>query len=329
MAHRTLRRFVFSRKDIGEVGFDNLLESFSRSYGQFQETIPWTSFVTRLASALAYPLVATAGVAWVSSRRSLYLLVPALVSVVPVARFSRGMFIPAAVFVLTASIASPRKKHSVAIGVFAVCCVLGFIMGARLRHQSEGFGLASIVDYYSGSAQTESDEASSLLRDLLVSTNVMPITSMVFQVGVRAEGDQTLGYLLSQLPIPSFLLPQWIPYTSLSYDLGWFGSGYPYPLIGELWVFFGWWGALLFWLIGMVCAKIDARVKWGGINTRYDYVTCALYGAMLYFSFRSFHSGMRSALRPLVYLALIGIVIRYSHSRLAERNISPTIQRAH
>jgi hypothetical protein len=67
-------------------------------------------------------------------------------------------------------------------------------------------------------------------------------------------------------------------------------------------VFFGWPGCILFMFLGFAVGRTDRLISDKNMLGQRPYLVAIIYGLVMYFLIRSFHSGLRSSLRPALYL---------------------------
>jgi len=292
------------------------VSSFARGENQvgFARQVHWTTYLYILSQALIFPVSVVSGVAWEQTRRRAYLLAPLLLSIDFIAQFSRGMALPFAVAFLGAGLFASRRRALWMLLAAILLIQTGLVLGLQMRGASKSVGLGQ----YSAAFEEETDShyvdfskrswGESRVVELVRSTNALAVMTKVFEVGPKTEGHMTVGYILSQLPIPSFLLPANTPKTNLSFDLGFRKSGFPYPLMAELKVFFGSLGAVFLLVLGAACGLVDIQL--GEQYRIRPYLLAIFYSLILFFIIRSFHSGLRSSLRPTLYF--IGAWLMYT-----------------
>ena len=272
-----------------------------------------------LSRIVIVPLSVVAGAAWQQRKRASYWAVPLLLCLPLVAQFSRGMFIPLVAFLFGASLVTTGARRLKYIPPAVALVGLSFVTGIAMRHYAPTTGLGRFAEVLTEESAVEPAPAGrgfdTPLRSLVHATTALPRATLAFEIGPRAEGHMKVGYVLLQLPIPSFLLPQAsVPETSLTMDLGIKragnrGAGFPYPLVAEMKVFLGWFGCLIYLLLGWAVAKIDSVLN-DPVRLRLDpYLFALLYGLLLNFIIRSFHSGLRPSLRPIMYFGALWLVL--------------------
>ena len=70
---------------------------------------------------------------------------------------------------------------------------------------------------------------------------------------------------------------------------------FPYSLVTEMYVFFGWPGCMLFMFLGFAVGKTDRLISDKDMLGQRPYLVAIIYGLVMYFLIRSFHSGLRSS----------------------------------
>lgn len=298
-------------------GWDIFLGTDNQQRGELAQTGQRgaAAYLRVISRVLDIPLGVVAGLAWQERKRAAYWVVPALLSLPLMAQFSRGMFLPFVAFLFGAVLMTRGRGRIKYIALAGALVFASFTLGIKMREYARTTGLG----HYADILVTETEEAieptvkadgiGTPLRSLVHGTTALPRATLAFEIGPRAEGHKKLGYLLLQLPIPSFLLPPGtVPATSLTDDLGLFrdgrrGTGFPYPLIAEMKVFLGWLGPLVFLLLGLGAAMVDNLIN-DPVRLRLNrYLAAIFYGLMLNFIVHSFHSGLRASARPIMYVA--------------------------
>jgi len=273
-------------------------------YAQNKTDKPLLEYTRVLGKALSFPVAVVAGVAWQQRRQKIYWLVPVLLSIPLVAYFSRGMFLSFVVFLLGACFRLPARKRLLYLAIASVFAMTSFLTGIAMRKYTANTGLAQ----YSNLFDQQGMEVAPVKKNfdkpfsaLIDATDALSVATKVFDVGPRIEGRMWKGYLLVQLPIPSFLLPKGVPTTNLTDDLHYHGARFPYPLMGEMFVFFGWFGSLIYVFVGWFAGRTDRIINDRDALSRRPYFSAILYGLVLFMIVREFHSGLRSSLRPTMY----------------------------
>jgi hypothetical protein len=108
-------------------------------------------------------------------------------------------------------------------------------------------------------------------------------------------------------PVPSFIIEQDIAATNLVAYIGHVGGnqGNPFPVLGEMYVFFGWGGVFLGFFAGFVMALLfekTRRTRPGGYPVAMLWP--ALYSACVYAGIMSLHSGLRTTSRLPLWAAI-------------------------
>jgi hypothetical protein len=290
---------------------------------------PAVTYLRILGRAFAFPVAVVAGLAWKQRNRAAYWAVPSLLSLPLMAQFSRGMFLPFVAFLFGAVLLSTGRMRLNYILLAVALVVSSFVIGVAMREYARTAGLGHFADLMKEEAVEPTPVGrgfDSPLRSLVHGTSALPRTTLAFEIGPRAEGRKVVGYMLRQLPIPSFLLPASVPPTNLTDDLGLKGAArYPYPLVAEMKVFFGSLGCLLFLLLGWAIAKVDNLLNDPATLQVNPYLAAILYGLFLRFIIRSFHSGLRSSFRPIMYFGILWILwwLVRRPVRAAVRRVSP------
>lgn len=298
-------------------GWDIFLGTDDQARGALAQSgeKPAVSYLRVISRVLSFPTAVVAGLAWKEKRRITYWVVPALLSLPLIAQFSRGMFLPFVAFLFGAVLVTTGTRRLKYIAAAAALVAASFTVGVTMREYARTTGLGHFAELLQEEAVEPTpvgDGFDSPLRSLVHGTTALPRATLAFEIGPRYEGHKRLGYLLLQLPIPSFFLPKNIvPATSLTDDLGMWkasgshGAGFPYPLLAEMKVFLGWLGILIYVLLGWGAAKVDNLINDQARLRLNRYVAAIFYGLMLNFMIRSFHSGLRSSARPIMYVAAL------------------------
>lgn len=299
----------------------------TRGYYARQENKQATEYLRVLGKAIAFPTAVVAGVAWQQHRRSIYWLAPALLSIPLVAYFSRGMFLPFALFFLGGSFFLPRRKQYKYLLATTLFTVASFLTGMAMRHYAAKTGLAQYSELLESSDLERTPVGSGVsqpFRSLVDATSSLGVATKVFEVGPRAEGNKLVGYVLLQMPIPSFMLPRSVPKTNLFDDLHLHGAHFPYPLLGEMRVFFGWAGTFIYFLFGLAIGRVDQAINDRDLLRARPYLVAIFYALALFLIIRQFHSGLRSSLRPTMYFTAAWLAWRQlqrpAHTVEAPRN---------
>jgi len=300
-------------------GWDIFLGTDDQARGALAQSgdKPAVAYLRVISRVVSFPLAVVAGLAWKERKRVTYWAVPFLLSLPLIAQFSRGMFLPFVAFLFGAVLVTTGKGRLKYIVMAVVLIMASFVVGVTMREYARTTGLGHFAELIQEEAVEPTPVARGFdtpLRSLVHGTTALPRATLAFEIGPRYEGHKKLGYLLLQLPIPSFLLPASVPATSLTVDLGLLkrgggrGAGFPYPLIAEMKVFLGWLGCLVFVMIGWGAAKVDNLINDPVLLRANRYLAAIFYGLMLNFIIRSFHSGLRSSARPIMYVLAMWFV---------------------
>lgn len=277
-------------------------------YSRIRDEKPLLEYLRVIGRAPRFPVAMAAGIAWQRLGKAIYWVVPVLISIPLVAYFSRGMFLPFFVFLLGASFYVSNKKKLLYLSIAVAFAGASFVTGMAMRKYAERTGLGNYSELLSGDKNLESTSVGvSMDKPLLAlvdATNVLSTATKAFELGPRLEGHMVGGYVLSQLPLPSWTLPDNVPKVNLNDDLGLKSDSarFPYSLVTEMYVFFGWPGCILFLFVGFAVGKTDRLISDKAMLSQRPYLVAIIYGLVLYFLIRSFHSGLRSSFRPAMYL---------------------------
>jgi hypothetical protein len=276
-------------------------------YSRIRDEKPFLEYLRVVGRAPRFPVAMAAGIAWQLQRRAIYWLVPVFIAIPLVAYFSRGMFLPFFVFLLGASFYVSNKKKLLYLAIAVAFAGASFVTGMAMRRYADKTGLGNYSDLIQDQSTGTTPMGSTIDKPLYAvvdSTNVLSTATKAFQLGPRLEGHKVGGYVISQLPIPSWVLPADVPPVNLNDDMGLRSDSarFPYSLVTEMYVFFGWPGCLLFLLIGVAVGRTDRLISDTSMLNRRPYLVAIIYGLVLYFLIRSFHSGLRSSLRPALYV---------------------------
>jgi len=151
-------------------------------------------------------------------------------------------------------------------------------------------------------------EALAAASDPLNAVTSLDTTTATFWVGrdiVQRDGWAQLGRILS--PVPSFIIEQDIAATNLVAYTGHVGGnqGNPFPVLGEMYLFFGWAGVLLGFIGGFIMAVVFEKSR----SVRPDAYPFALFWPSLYSScvlggIMSLHSGLRTTTRLPLWMII-------------------------
>ncbi len=206
---------------------------------------------------------------------------------------SRGSVIPFALF-LTTSVVAGRKTSVMKMGGIALLTLLSVMYIGLVRPRF--VGLADFVGSLGSGG-----EALATVSDPLDAVTSLGTTTATFWVArdiVQRDVVAQLWRILS--PVPSFIMEQDIAATNLVAYLGHIGGnqGNPFPVLGEMYVFFGWTGVLLGFIGGFVMAVLFEKSR----RSRPDAYPFALlwpslYSACVLGGIMSLHSGLRTTTR--------------------------------
>jgi hypothetical protein len=274
-------------------GMDEIWEGYTvRGTGQW-EAQHFKDYILLVVEACLVNSTITGGVlrAWFPAKRLWIAPLTWCLMVAPGG--SRGTLIPFALF-LTASIVAGKKTSvikMVGIGLITLLSVM-YIGLVRPRH-------VGLVDF-AGSLGT-GQEALANVSDPLDAVSSLQTTTATFWVARDIEQRNVLLQLWRVLtPAPSFVVEQDIAATNLVAYVGHVGGnqGNPFPLIGELYLFFGWWGILLGFFPGFLFAILFEKSR-SARPAAYPFALLwpALYTACVFAGIMSLHSGLRTTSR--------------------------------
>jgi hypothetical protein len=290
------------------AGKERFWEGFvPRGAGQWNP-MGWDYYVACFGLFLLLLSTVTAGLAHGSRARARLWLVPLLFALFLAARGSRGTLLPFFLFVLASETLRKRNslKKPVAVGVLCLCSVV-MISGARSPY-------LGLTDFFRGLGDTQHDISS---MDALSGFSSLGVTTTVFWISDDITVHGRLGHAWAELtPLPSFIVHQDRRFTDVLPYLGIrdANNAFPFPVVGELYFFFGWLGIFLGFPAGFVVAWIYSQCRRSvpedypyGVLWPIIYMVCA-FGIIM-----SVHSGLRTVTRlPLWgfvwYLAFTGTV---------------------
>jgi hypothetical protein len=274
-------------------GWDELWEGYVvRGTGQW-EAHHFQDYILLVVEACLVNSTITAGVlrAWFRAKRLWVAPLAWCLMVAPGG--SRGTFIPFAIF-LTASIVAGRKTSGIKMVGIALITLLSVMYIGLVRPRYVG-----IVEF-AGSLGT-GQKALSNVSDPLDAVSSLPTTTATFWVARDIEQRNVLSQLWRVLtPAPSFLVEQDIAATNLVAYVGHVGGnqGNPFPLVGELYLFFGWWGVLLGFLGGFTVAVLFEKSRTARPSAYPSALLWpALYTACVFAGVMGLHSGLRTTSR--------------------------------
>jgi hypothetical protein len=262
-----------------------------RGEGQFD---PWNSanYLFLLGSGGLTLLSMTAGILKISDRRVRLWLVPILASAAYGTTGSRGVILPFIFFFLPSVIHTFGKLNKKAI-LLGIAGLASATLIPQLRPGSYG-----IWNFIQGipSGFRDADEISAL-RGISSLENTM----ITFAIAEEAKPPGVVwdSWRLV-VPLPSFIvhpdvrLTNIMPYLGSSEE----NSGAPFPALGELYFFFGWFGVLLGIPAGLLGSWLFFRCRLSLNRGQGDPLFwCLLYMTFLFGVIMSMHSGLRTLTR--------------------------------
>jgi hypothetical protein len=213
---------------------------------------------------------------------------------------SRAVVLPFALFVLAAAVAGKKIPLSrmALISLLTVVSVV-YIGAVRSRH-------ASLVDF-AESLQSGGQTFTST-SDPINGLALLAPTTATFWVAKDIEDPGASGNLWRILsPVPSFLVEQHTAETNLMAYVGHIGGNQanPFPVLGEMYLYFGWAGVMLGFPAGFLLRVIFDRSRRARPDG-YPYALLwpSLYTACVLAGITSLHSGLRTATRMPLWAVL-------------------------
>ncbi len=257
----------------------------------------------------------TAGLiqAWRPQRR--LWVVPLPFALFLAARGSRGTFLPFLLFVLACELVkrTPSLKRVASIGLLCLCSV---IIIAEVR--SPYLGLADFLQ-----SVRQAPRAVTEVRPL-AGFSSLGVSTAAFWISDNMQVEGRLRHVAAELaPLPSFIVHQDRRFTDILPYLGIrdSGSAFPFPVIGELYFFFGWPGILLAFPAGFGAARLYFCCR----SVRPEEYPIAILWPLVYLAcifavVMSVHSGLRTVTRlplwALVWYVMFTQAIRFLASPL-------------
>lgn len=263
-----------------------------RGFGQFDS---WGlfSYLAQLGTASLLMCVLTAAIARVHRPYLRLWLVPILSSAALGVMGSRGTLLPFLLFLIPSEIKGrifSKKK----LALVAIVCILSavFIVQARPSH----YGLSGFLDnLWQGTTQAEA-------MNPLEGLSSFEITSSVFWIAHQLKPVGAISQIWSLVsPLPSFVVKQDILLTNVLPYFGIYGgnNGTPFPLLGELFFFLSWFGALFGLAAGAVLGWLFRKSNASLFQTSgfRSFLWPLVYTASIVSAIMSMHQGMRTVTR--------------------------------
>jgi hypothetical protein len=275
------------------TGWDKFWEgSFVRGTGQW-DAPQFQDYFLLVVEACLINSTITAGVirAWFPAKR--LWIAPAAWCLMVAPGGSRGTLIPFTLF-LTASVVAGKKtsvKKMVGIALLTLVSVM-YIGLVRPRY-------VGLVDFAGSLGAGE--EALATAPDPIVAVSSLETTTATFWVARDMDHRNIPGQIWRILsPVPSFIIGQDIAATNLIAYIGHVGGnqGNPFPVLGEMYMFFGWGGVSLGLFVGFVMALLFEKTRRAHPGAYPSALLWpALYSACVYAGIMSLHSGLRTTSR--------------------------------
>ena len=308
------------------VGADAILAIGSNVRGYGQNDITYTRYLEVIGAILAWPICVIAGYGWTETRQRLYILVPFIGCFVPVALFSRGMFLPISLFLLVLGIRGPRRLRGPFLISALLTALCGFYLGMLMRETFPTTGIGRYIELTHVSADPSAERSwQDVVAKTVDSVETLSVPSCTFAL-YENRYDEAPMYLLQILPIPSFLLSDWVQQVAMgiSHDLHFADWNSPYPTLAEVWIFLGPIGVWFVYLaFGVVAERIDRALS----APKTSWITFGYYCVFVYLIVRSYHSGLRSCTRLLIYFALLHLAILAARRLFSRARPRPQVQR--
>lgn len=256
---------------------------------------------TRIALGMAFTAAAVVGGYMAGTdtqtkgpKRLVYLGLALPATFIRMAMFSRGFFMPLALFFLARLVVGTRTKYFwPQVLVLLALVILGVYLGISLRGGN-------------GADEVSLDVAAAQLSNSMNGLS----TFLDSQTLDRVAADEGFFLALAQLsPVPSFLIQAEYEsnLTTLILDRT-SGSSTPMPFLGEAYYLMGWWGLCIALLQGAVAGVINKQVAREGQKDRIWwlllYLACIL--SFLYMP----HSGMRACTRMIVWVFTLFLFVK-------------------
>ncbi|PAX53164.1 hypothetical protein [Brunnivagina elsteri] len=251
-----------------------------------------------LAGIIASICTIFAGICYAKSNQWIVLLVP-IIDILPrLIYLSRGFFLPIILFTLSSSLLGKYLP----IWVYLIVAPILLLLGSAAV-SSRGTSSGGLTGIESGISSVQGDYLSSF-RDFFETNFNLGILSnaVAFHNKSLSVYDGFVSWLLTVLPLPSFLkLPSITP-PNVHELLGIGGVGIPMPVIGELYFWMGWTGTLIFFLFGWWIGRLEGNIIYQTKVCGSAYWTHILiWLSALYCFILSFHSASRGSSRVLLY----------------------------
>ena len=301
IAFSALACFYFSMRSQGMLNDDVL-----RGTGQF-DSWNWVEYLALLGKGGLLMSTLTAGVLWPRHPYRRLWLVPFASFFMGATTDSRAVLLPFLLFLIPSTLVR-RAVFGRRLIAVAVLCVLSaaYLLEVRPSHMGLG-GFFKAVG-----RGPDRDEGVGLLAGV----SSLEYTSGPFWVSNQAKPPHVIAQVWRLVnPLPSFVVEQNLFLTNMMPYLGVYGgnSGAPFPLLGELFFFFGWWGVGFAFpsgfLMSVVFRRCEKSLKTGPQEN--------LLWPLLYMGFvegmvDGMHSGLRTVTRFPVWAILWSIVFAQS-----------------
>ncbi len=251
-----------------------------------------------LAGIIASICTIFAGICYAKSSQKIVLLVP-IIDILPrLIYLSRGFFLPIILFVLSSSLLGKYLP----IGVYLIVTPILLLLGSAAV-SSRGSSSGGLTGIESGITSVQSDYLISF-RDFFQTNFNLGIlsNSVAFHDKNLSLYDGFKSWLMTVLPLPSFLkLPSITP-PNVHELIGIGGVGIPMPVVGELYFWMGWAGTLIFFLFGWWIGRLEGNIIYHTkVCGRAYWPHILIWLSVLYCFILSFHSASRGSSRVLLY----------------------------
>lgn len=297
IAFASLACFYLSLASQGLLNGDVL-----RGAGQFNSW-NWLEYMMLLGKAGLTMCTLTAGILWARHPLRRLWLVPVASFFMGATTDSRAVALPFLLFLVPSTLMR-RAVSGGRLILVAVLCVLSatYLLEVRPSHM----GLSGFFKAVGqGANQTERS-------GLLGGVSSLEYTTGPFWVSKNAKPQHAIVEVWRLVePLPSFIVKQNLFVTNMMPYLGVYGgnTGAPFPLLGELYFFFGWWGIGFAFPSGFLLSVAFRRCETALKSAREE----NLLWPLLYMGFvagvvDSMHSGLRTITRYPVWAILWSII---------------------
>jgi hypothetical protein len=242
------------------------------------------------------------GICYAKSGKKLALLVPVIDILPRLMYLSRGFYLPAILFMFSSSLIGKYLPTWIYLILFPAFMLLG---SAALT--SRGLSSGGITGIEAGINSSNGDFLTSTKEFLETSTNLGILShGIAFHNKSLSFIDGFISWLITILPIPSFLHFSNTEPPSVSKLLGISSVGIPMPVIGELYFWMGWMGAIIYLFLGWWMGRLEGNIiHHTKIHGTAYWCHILLWLSLVYGFIYSFHSASRGSFRVLLYSLIL------------------------